>query len=100
MSTNAITSLRPQPFPRCRIPLRAGDLALGTAQAPLARLARKGLAERKKLCRCSDDKTSLAYSPRHPWCRCKGSCRYRRTAAGRVVDATPEAKQLREAANR
>lgn len=48
----------------------------------LAQLARKGLAERKKLCWCTSDKKSPAYNPKHPWCRCKGSCRYRRTPAG------------------
>ncbi len=48
----------------------------------LAQLARQGLAERKKSCWCSSDPKSPAYNRKHPWCRCKGSCRYRRTAKG------------------
>lgn len=55
--------------------------------ATLARLARKGLAERRKSCWCTDDKASPSYNRRHPWCRCKGSCRYRRTPAGTAAIA-------------
>lgn len=54
----------------------------------LARLARAGLAERKKSCDCGPgswrERQLLAAgkTPLWPWCRCKGSCRYRRTPAG------------------
>lgn len=56
--------------------------------ATLAQLSRMGLAERKKSCWCGPgsevERRLLAAgkTPRWPWCRCKGSCRYRRTPAG------------------
>lgn len=59
--------------------------------ATLAQLARRGLAERRKLCDCGPgswrERELLAkgITPKWPWCRCKGSCRYRRTPAGRAV---------------
>lgn len=59
--------------------------------ATLAALARKGLAERNKSCWCGPgsarERELLAkgITPRWPWCGCKGSCRYRRTPAGRAA---------------
>lgn len=61
--------------------------------ATLANLARRGLAERKKSCGCGPgswlEKEILAAGkvPLWPWCRCRGSCLYRRTHAGRDAAA-------------
>lgn len=74
-----------------RTPQFAGGRDGSHHSATLAQLARKGLAERKKLCACmpgswrAKELRAKGITPRWPWCRCKGSCRYRRTAAGRAA---------------
>ena len=62
----------------------------------LAQLARAGFAERKKSCWCGPgsqrelELLAAGKTPLWPWCRCKGSCRYRRTPAGSIALANIE----------
>jgi len=59
--------------------------------ATLAQLTRLGLAERNKSCHCGPgsrreiELIDKGIKPLWPWCRCKGSCRYRRTPSGRTA---------------
>src|ERR1700746_2234318 len=82
-----------------RTPMDLGGTNGSHHSATLAQLARKGLAERKKLhaIYCPNGSTQRKklvdgyrweYTEGHPpyeGCRCKGSCRYRRTPAGTKV---------------
>lgn len=76
-------------------PMSVGGRDGSHHSATLAQLARRGLAERNKSCHCGPgswreaELLAKGITPKWPWCRCKGSCRYRRTAAGREALATP-----------
>lgn len=85
-------------------PMHVGGRDGSHHSATLAQLARKGLAERKKLhaMHCPNGSTwrqklvagrwkTTGGHPPYKGCRCKGSCRYRRTPAGRraLANARP-----------
>ncbi len=81
-----------------RTPRSVGGTDGSHHSATLERLAQRGLAERKKFhaIHCPHGSTQRSKLVNNRWvdtdghppyegCRCKGSCRYRRTPAGRAA---------------